>query len=72
MKNSFFKIAYCSEESMKNFKNGSINIGELLMSADETLRGGLDHYEETQKQVKIYDRGCNGRVNDLIIRAGKF
>jgi len=72
MKTSNFKIVYCSNHFFEQFKNEEITIGELLMAAGERLRGGLDHFVETKKQVKMFDRGMNGLKNDLIVRAGKF
>lgn len=32
------------------------------------LQGGLDHIEVKKKGVYFYDRGCNGRSNDFVIR----
>ena len=67
-----FKIVYCSKKAFEQFKNEEINVGELLMDAGESLRGGLDHYEATKKQVKIFDIGNNNIANDLIVRPGNF
>jgi hypothetical protein len=72
MKTANFKIAYCSKKCFEQFKKQKISIGELLMDADEKLRGGLDHYTTTKKQVKIFDIGNNGIANDLIVRPGNF
>ena len=63
-----FRTVYCSRMVFEQFKNGQINIGQLLMDADEKLRGGLDHYEATKNQTKVYDRGVNNLANNLIIR----
>ena len=67
-----FRIVYCSKKAFEQFKNEEINVGELLMDAGEKLHGGLDHYEATKKQVKIFDIGNNSIANDLIIRPFKF
>lgn len=67
-----FRIVYCSKKAFEQFKNEEINVGQLLMDAGESLRGGLDHYEATKKQVKIFDIGNNNIANDLIVRPGNF
>ena len=66
------KTVYCNAKTFQAFQNGQINIGDLLEEiACEPfgqLIGGLDHFEKDRKQIKIYDRGVNGRSRDIIVR----
>ena len=45
------------------------NIG---FSCFNGLIGGIDHIEVTRNQVKIHDRGCNGKYRDICIRKDRY
>ena len=65
------KIYYITLEELNNITDRQSLFAVIFENELPSFLGGLDHYEKTKNQIKVYDRGNNCRSNDFMLRVRK-